>query len=358
MTPPDERLEQLLNTPDLAGVLESSSFRQFLDQVPIAIAVSELEPAERIVYANVEFERLTGRAAADLEGEVWTTLSGQAAGAQDGRRFSDAITEDQDFIGAFDLTAGEQAQTVDAWSNLIQDSAGDPVFRMLALVEAARRGELDLSDFEQRIHDKDVQLKELQHRVGNNLQMITALIRIEARNVPENAKDERFARLAGRVEALGLLYRSLSEEGHGESIDLGVYLSQVASAVMKAHAVEGIHLDLQVDTWPVSINVAMPAGLVVNELLTNALKHAFKGREGGTIKLRSLVDETGCRVVVADDGVGLAPGEVWPRAGKLSALIVQSLRQNAKAQVEVEPNPGTGLRVSVFFARADAAPET
>ena len=78
------------------------------------------------------------------------------------------------------------------------------------------------------------------------------------------------------MEALGLLYDALSNDSQDETIDLGVYLSQVAAAVMRVHAPEGIRLDLKVDTWPVSINVAMPAGLVVNELLTNSLKHAFR----------------------------------------------------------------------------------
>ncbi|OYW27894.1 MAG: hypothetical protein B7Z44_10490 [Caulobacter sp. 12-67-6] len=98
----------------------------------------------------------------------------------------------------------------------------------------------------------------------------------------------------------------------------------------------------------------MPTGLVVNELLTNALKHAFKDREGGTITLHSLVDDEGCRVVVADDGVGLPQGYVWPRLGKLSNMIVQSLRQNANAKVEVGAEPGGGMRVTIFFTRASA----
>jgi two-component sensor histidine kinase len=126
---------------------------------------------------------------------------------------------------------------------------------------------------------------------------------------------------------------------------------------MRAHAVEGIHLNMQVDTWPVSIDVAMPAGLVVNELLTNALKHAFQGRPGGTITLHCLTDAGGCRVVVADDGVGLPKGAAWPKAGKLSSLIVRSLLQNAKATIEVESTPGEGMRVTIFFAVADAAPD-
>lgn len=352
----DQPVAQLLNTPALAEALETDRFKQFLDQVPVAIAVSELGTVERVVYANIEFERLTGREAAALQGGAWTALAGRAIGSDDDLLLSDAIVQGEDFIGAFRIGEEGAVENVDAWSNIIQDEDGAPVFRLIALVDAGHRTELDRSAFEQRIHDKDMLLRELQHRVKNNLQMITALIRIEARNVPENTDDERFDRLAGRVEALGLLYRSLSEDSLGEGIDLGTYLGQIATAVMRAHAVEGIHLDLQVDTWPVSINVAMPAGLVVNELLTNALKHAFHGRDGGTITLRCLVDQGGCKVVVADDGVGLSASGVWPKPGKLSALIVESLRLNANGRVEVHSEPRKGMTVTVFFSRADAVP--
>lgn len=351
-------VEQLLENPDLAGALESDRFKQFLDHIPIAIAVSELQSSEgtdeSIVYANIEFERLTGQVAAEVEGKPWDLVAGRAAASDDERRLSEAIADEQDYIGVFTIRHDDATVNVDAWSNIIEDDDGKAVFRLVALADADRRGEADPDEVERRMREKDTLLRELQHRVRNNLQMITALIRLEARNMPDNATDERLDRLAGRLEALALLYRSLSAEGASESIDLGVYLSEIATAVMHAHAVEGIHLDLQVDTWPVSINVAMPAGLVVNELLTNALKHAFVGRDGGTISLHSLVDESGCRVVVGDDGVGLPAGVTWPKAGKLGAMIVRSLRENARARVEVDSKPGEGLRVVIFFARADA----
>jgi two-component sensor histidine kinase len=109
-----------------------------------------------------------------------------------------------------------------------------------------------------------------------------------------------------------------------------------------------------VDTWPVSINVAMPAGLVVNELMTNALKHAFAGRDGGTIRLHSLVDDAGCHVTVEDDGIGFPDGVSWPKPGKLGAIIAQSLRQNAKATVDVASAPSEGVRVTLSFAREAA----
>ncbi|HEX3432341.1 MAG TPA: ATP-binding protein [Rhizomicrobium sp.] len=185
----------------------------------------------------------------------------------------------------------------------------------------------------------------------NNLQMITALIRLETRNVSKGVVGDRFDRLAGRIESLSVLYRLLSDEAASDEIDLGAYMSEIASVAMRAHAVEGIRLNMKVDAYPVALNVAMPAGLIVNELMTNALKHAFVGREAGTITLHSLADAKSCRVVVADDGVGFPPGVEWPKRGKLGALIVQSLRENAKADLQFESAPDTGTRITIEFRR-------
>jgi PAS domain S-box-containing protein len=351
-----QRGEQLLATPHLAGALESDQFKSFLDHVPVAIGVSELRPYERIVYLNKEFERLSGQSESELTGKLWASLTGSATASDDRRQLSDAIADDQDYIGAFTIDDASPV-SLDAWSNIIRDDDGVPVFRLVALSEARRGVDPGQLQLEQLIREKDTLLRELQHRVKNNLQMITALIRLEARALPDQAIVTTFDRLAGRIEALAMLYRSLSEVPDDDSVDLGTYLSEIASAVMRAHAVEGIHLDLRVDSWPVSLNVAMPAGLFVNELLTNTLKHAFKGRDGGTISLRCEVSASGCQVVVADDGVGLAPGAQWPTPGKMADLIAKTLVQNASARMEVNSKPGEGLRVTIYFDRADAAPD-
>jgi PAS domain S-box-containing protein len=345
-------VEALLDTPNLANALESKRFKQFLDHVPFAVAVSELHPSERLIYMNLEFERLTGASAADVQGRAWNALPVDLSATEDIHAdFGEAVTEREDYLGTFKV--GDQGEVVDAWASSIEDEKGIALFRLVALARvSARSGERE--ELGKQLQERDLQLRELQHRVKNNLQMITALIRLEAKNQPSGFI-EPISKLAGRVEALAILYRSMSPDD-AEEVDLGVYLSQIASAVMTAHAVEGIHLDLQVDSWPVALDVAMPTGLVVNELLTNALKHAFVGRDGGTITLRSLVDKTGCRVTVADDGIGLDPSSSWPRAGKLSALIVESLRQNAKAVFTVTSSPGAGLKVEIFFTRAAAAP--
>lgn len=353
-----EPIATLLDTSDLAGALESDRFKQFLDHLPVAIAVSEFQPSERIVYSNVEFERISRRASHEIVGKSWHVITGIRQENTKNYLLGDAIVEGVDFIGTFSIgSETDPSHTVDAWSNIIEDDNGSPSFRLVALTERFSPGEFERGALVQAICAKDTLLRELQHRVKNNLQMITALIRLEARNVSNTSDHERFDRLSGRVEALGLLYQTLSDEGQAAEVDLGVYLSQVASAVMKAHAVEGIRLELKVDTWPVSVNVAMPAGLVVNELMTNALKHAFKGREGGTIQLHSVIDDIGCKVVVSDDGVGLPSETAWPMPGKLSDLIVKSLRENARANIRVASTPGAGTSVTIQFTRVAAAKE-
>ncbi|MBY5848645.1 sensor histidine kinase [Rhizobium ruizarguesonis] len=342
------------NLPHLAEALDDDRFRHFLDHVPFAVAVSELGGDEPLIYVNLEFERLTALEATEVQGRSWADIELKSTAVSGEVPLTAAVTSAEEYIGAFSLVAEpENTVIIDVWSNTIVDDDDTPLFRLVAF--AARNEAAAAESFGELLTEKDVLLRELQHRVKNNLQMITALIRMEARNAQQNEESERFARLAGRIEALALLYRSLSDEEKGATIDLGTYVSQIAASVMAAHAVEGIRLDMKVDTWPVSVDVAMPAGLVINELLTNTLKHAFVGRDGGEITLRCVVSDTGCRITVADNGVGLPQDVTWPQPGKLSAMIVQSLKQNARAEVEVTSSPDTGMSVSLVFPRAEAA---
>lgn len=343
-----DAVDKLLDAPDLADALGSDRVRQFLDHMPFGVAIAELQPNEQITYFNETFGALV-RVDKALIGRGWDGLPDCARADGSNIMLSEMAVSGEDHIGGFHCPQGEH---IEAWASLIEDDDGVARFRLLAVAPLPGRND----DLLSQLQEKDTLLRELQHRVKNNLQLITALIRLEARQLPDD-HGEAFQRLAGRINSLSLLYSALYEENTDEGIDLGAYLSQVASAVMAAQASEGIRLNLQVDCWPCSINVAMPTGLVVNELLTNALKHAFPEGRGGTIKVHALVDDTGCKVIVADDGVGLPDGATWPKDGKLSALIVHTLKENAGARLDVQSRPDEGVIVTIFFARRRAEPE-
>jgi PAS domain S-box-containing protein len=353
-----EQVNDLFDFPEFAKAVETEEFKQFLDHLPIAIVISKLfQDDQRIIFANKAYEEMTGRRFADIRGRRWSILEAFKSEDDPNVTMEQALLKWEDYLGTFRLERAEPI-LVDGYAGIIEGEDGVENYRIVAIVDVTARERAQREEFARKLQDRDTLLKELQHRVRNNLQLITALIRIDARNQREGS-EINLDRLAGRIESLQLLYKDLSAGGLGQTVELGHYISEIAGAVMHTYAVDGIRLDLKVDHAPASVNVAMPIGLIVNELLTNAFKHAFTGGGGGTLTVRCLHQEgSKYRVVVADDGIGLPEGATWPVPGKLGTLLVQALRENTKnMQLTVETAPGKGTRVTFDFEHKPSLPK-
>lgn len=346
-----QQVNDLFDALDITHAIDSHEFRLFLDHVPIAIVISKIVGGDqRIVFANKSYEALTGQSASEIKGRGWSILESFTLEGQPDVTFTKALIDCDDFIGTFQRDQPKHL-LVDAFAGVIQNEDETEDYRIVALIDITERAKAQREEFERQLRDKDLLLKELQHRVKNNLQLIAALIRLDIRN-QSSADRAALDRLAGRIDSLAILYRELSGDGLGQTIDLGQYLTQIASAVTRTHGLDGVRLDLKADQAPISINVAMPVGLLVNELLTNAFKYAFDGRDSGTLTVRCLQERDDYyKILVGDDGNGLPDGATWPVPGKLSALMLATLRENAKAEFIVDSAPGKGLRVSIGLFR-------
>jgi PAS domain S-box-containing protein len=342
-----KQVEELLASPELARAVENDEFKQFLDHVPVAILVSRVRGEHaRIVYCNASYQTFTDTSCDEVLGAGWSVLDEFEEEDKPHRKLGAAAREEEDFLGVFRREAAEGGTTlVEAYAGVIQNPDGSENYRIVALVDVSDRDRRQREQLRQEVRDKDMLLRELQHRVKNNLQLVIALIRIEARQVREGGSVD-LESLARRVEALSLLYRALSMEAADKEIDLGHYLSEIGSAVMRSHGTEGIRLEMNVENCPISVNVAMPAGLVVNELITNSFKHAFADGREGTIAVRCLRAGEHYQVTVEDNGVGLPVGASWPARGKISDLMVRSLQENSGASLRVDSQPGRGVTVS------------
>jgi two-component sensor histidine kinase len=353
--PSSQQVDQLLASSKLALAIENDKYKHLLDHAPVAVAVSRGSGAEQqVVYANRAFEGLLSLTPSDVEGQSWLCLDGFLNEDNPAQTLGEAIRDGEDFIGVFRPSGPvDRLVIVQAYASVIESDDGIENFRIAALVDVGGRERAQIEQFENQIRDRDMLMRELQHRVKNNLQLITALVRLEARSAAEG-ESVALARLASRIDALTVLYRTLSAENATGDIDLGQYLSDIATAVMQASAMPGVEIDLQAGYCPMSINVAMPAGLLVNEMLTNALKYAFVGRNGGQLKLICKCESGRVSVVVSDDGVGLSENLEWPSPRKLGALILQALRENAKNVVfRAESIRGQGTWLTLMF---DASP--
>jgi two-component sensor histidine kinase len=350
-----QQVDQLLGSSKLASAIENDRYKHLLDHVPVAVAISRGSGGQQhIVYINKAFEHLMMLAPADVEGQSWTCLDGFALEENASTILGEAIRDGEDFIGVFRPSVPlDRLVIVQAYASVIESDDGVESFRIAALVDVGGRERAQIEQFESQIRDRDMLMRELQHRVKNNLQLITALIRLEARSAKEG-ETVALARLASRIDALTVLYRTLSTEDAPAEIDLGQYLSDIANSVMQVSAADNIKIDIETGYCPLSINVAMPAGLLVNEMLTNALKYAFVGRSGGQLKLICRQEGGRITIIVSDDGVGLDEHQQWPSPRKLGALILQTLKENAGNVVfRAESIRGQG---TWFTLMLDAAP--
>ena len=357
--PSAQQLDQILASSKLAVAIENDKYKHLLDFAPVAVAVSRgSRDQQHVVYINRAFEHLLAMAAADVEGQGWACLDGFINEQEPSQTLGESIRDGEDFLGVFrPLSRSEPLVLVQAYASVIESDEGVENYRIAALVDVGGRERAQIEQFEREIRDRDMLMRELQHRVKNNLQLITALIRLEARAAAEG-EQVALARLASRIDALSVLYRTLSAENAPREIDLGQYLSDIAHSVIAVNATTGIQTDIQVGYCPMSINVAMPAGLLINEMLTNSLKYAFVGRHGGLIKLLCHQENGRVTVVVADDGVGLPENQPWPSPRKLGALVLQTLKENASNVVfRAESLRGQGTWFTlVFDAAAGAGP--
>jgi two-component sensor histidine kinase len=201
-----------------------------------------------------------------------------------------------------------------------------------------------LHELRSAVADKERLLRELQHRVKNNLQMVTSLVRLQERRT-HSAEVRRELSLVGRrVETLSLVYEKLYATGEIEHVDLGTYLGELGANLLQLHAEEapGIRLRTDVESLVVPLDKAVPLGMIVNEFVTNSFKYAFAG-EPGAIGLelgRSATDKACLRLW--DDGKGLPP-ERGARGTGLS--LIEGFVRQIGGSASWEADGGTRLTV-------------
>lgn len=344
---------EVVASPEVARAVESDEFRPILDQFPIALALARLENGtHRIWYANAAFAALMGMEAASIQGKDWSLLSAYCHEKEPSRTLAQSIADAEDFLGRF--TDAQTKKTVEAYAGLIESEESGKSYSIVALVDVTDRDRTEWEKLHQSLADKDMLLRELQHRVRNNLQMVVALIRLEARQHSRGDTVD-FNRLARRIDALSILYTSLSEKPEDSHIDLAVYIGNIANAVMEGHGPDGVRLELKLESCIVPMRSAMSVGLVVNELITNAFKYAFAARGGGVITIRCERKDSLCVVVVEDDGAGLPAGITWPMPGKIGDLMVKSFRENTRGEFRTVSSPGKGVTATISFEAGDPA---
>ncbi len=197
--------------------------------------------------------------------------------------------------------------------------------------------------------EKEVMLKEIHHRVKNNLQIVRSLIRFQTDKVDDPRTLELFNECVNRVGAMALVHEQTYMSKDLANIDVRTYLNSLVRDLISAYNIRlklNLDVDIQVKTLPV--DTLTPLGLLINEVVSNSFKHAFKGREEGRIIMH--LSETsfgGLLLRIGDDGVGLADKGTWEKPGSLGMELIHTLAGQLNATVAVQPGPGMVYELEV-----------
>jgi PAS domain S-box-containing protein len=211
------------------------------------------------------------------------------------------------------------------------------------------------------LREKEVLLKEVHHRVKNNLQVISSLVSLQADGSQDETVREVLREVTDRVRSMAMVHEKLYQSTDLAHINFADYAHSLLNYLWRAHGKAAASVELTFDIEPVSLPVdaAVPCGLILNELAGNALKHAFRGRAGGEVTVSLHNGEGGrIRLSVSDNGIGLPEGFDLHGSKSLGLRLVQMLARQVDAGVEVSSVGGTRFEVSFSRGVAENAANT
>ncbi len=196
----------------------------------------------------------------------------------------------------------------------------------------------------QSLGEKEVLLKEVHHRVKNNLQVINSIMKLQGARVDDDPRlQEILHHSRDRIRSMALIHESLYQNKQFSLIDLGNYIDGLARNLVMSYSLSGrisLDLDLGPDPVPLVLDQASPCGLILNELISNALKHAYPSDSAGTVRVRLQLIGDRVVITVGDDGIGLPAGFDDQRDGNLGLELVHMLVGQLDGQIERHGPPG------------------
>lgn len=224
------------------------------------------------------------------------------------------------------------------------------VLELLASQAAISLENASLEEKGALLEEKEALLHEVHHRVKNNLQLISSLLNLQAARVTDKAVAELFADSRNRVRSMALVHENLYRAGNFARIVMATHVKNLCGHLARAYDMRQMEVELsvEVDDVQLDMNRAVSCGLIINELVSNALKHAFPDGRSGCVRVElSLVDKERCRLTVADDGVGIAPEFSLEEADSLGLQLVHDLTRQLHGTVEM--SRGGGTTCSILF---------
>jgi two-component sensor histidine kinase len=200
------------------------------------------------------------------------------------------------------------------------------------------------------LREKEILLREIHHRVKNNLQIISTLLYLQSGYIKDKEAFEMLKESQNRLKSMALIHDKLYQFKDLGKIDIARYIRELATDLFHSYGVkpDGVRLKIDVREIVLGVDTAIPCGLIINELVSNSLKHAFPDGKEGTIRielLRSVNDNT-FTLIVSDNGIGFPKDLDFRNTGTLGLQLVITLVEQLKGTIELDRSEGTEFKIT------------
>jgi len=226
-----------------------------------------------------------------------------------------------------------------------------------ALVAENRQRSLAEEQLRHSLLEKEILIKEIHHRVKNNLQVIISLLFLQARKTEDPRSEAALTDSQTRVKSMALVHEKLYQSDSLSSIDFHGYLQNLISNLMITYGIDQtrVRITISVHELPLTINTAIPLGLIMNELISNSLKYAFPDGRTGVLIVSGDVYENTMIIKVRDNGRGIPKSLDWKHAESLGLHLVQMLTRQLKGTIELSQESGTEFTLTIPVAQSGGA---
>jgi PAS domain S-box-containing protein len=325
-----------------------AKFQALLEAAPDAIVI--VNAAAEIVLVNAQAEKLFGYAREELLGQSLELLLPERHRHQHAGLMARYFANPE--LRPMGRSAELYARRRDG-SDFRAEISLSPIHTEEGLlVSSAIRDITERKRIEETtlraLQEKDVLLREIHHRVKNNLAAISSLFYLESTYAQDSHQAEVFLESRNRVHSMAMVHEALYESDNLAAVNFAQYLRALAERLSAVYSTsrESLALTLTLEPTFMTIDQAVPCGLIVNELMTNAFKHAFRPTDRGRLDVSLSTQEGYCEVCIHDDGIGVPEDLDLARTGSLGLRLVRSLAGQLDAEITIRPaRPGTEARL-------------
>lgn len=232
--------------------------------------------------------------------------------------------------------------------SLVRDANGSPNYFVAVFEDITERKEYE-AQLEQSIKEKEVLLKEVHHRVKNNMQVISSILNLQSSYISDDAALKIIRESQDRIKSMSFVHESLYQSNTLSEVNFAEYIQNITRNLYHSYAKPGgvIKLEFELDNIYLNLDTSIPCGLMINEIVSNSLKYAFVGRETGKIFITFKRLNDGClELVIGDDGVGLPEDFVIETADSLGLQLVTTLATQVSGNLDIDKSGGTKFTLS------------